>query len=199
MSGVGPSGSRVGREYVLPAIPPGAAGRGVAGFTQGVNVQFPNDPLLVPYLKLEEEQFGGPVDGMAPNRVSADLLKQARLITSPEERSLALQRIAKGAIESMQLTLAHQTLEEAAKTVDSVTDPLVHDQRLIAIVTSLNTLTPVVLRVAIEERPRQDSDLGGPAASPKRMDTELIFRVARLEWKRAGSPGREHQQSDLPQ
>ncbi len=185
MSGVGPRAPRAGGPVTPMAPVPGGTFRGGAGFTQGVNVQFPNDPLLVPYLKLEEEQLGGPVDGMAPNRVNADLLKQARLIASPEERSLALQRIAKGAIESMQLTLAHQTLEEAAKTVDSVTDPLVHDQRLIAIVTSLNTLTPVVLRVALEERPRRDSDLAGPEASPKRMDTELIFRVARLEWKRA--------------
>ncbi len=185
MSGVGPRAPRAGGPVTPMAPVPGGTFRGGAGFTPGVNVQFPNDPLLVPYLKLEEEQLGGPVDGMAPNRVNADLLKQARLIASPEERSLALQRIAKGAIESLQLTLAHQTLEEAAKTVDSVTDPLVHDQRLIAIVTSLNTLTPVVLRVAIEERPRRDSDLAGPEASPKRMDTELIFRVARLEWKRA--------------
>ncbi|MGO9916422.1 MAG: hypothetical protein ACLQIB_17220 [Isosphaeraceae bacterium] len=185
MSGAGPRAPGAGGP-VTPIPPvPGGTFRGGAGFTQGVNVQFPNDPLLVPYLKLEEEQFGGPVDGMAPNRVGADILKRARLIESPEERSLALQRIAKGAIESMQLTLAHQTLEEAAKTVDAVTDPLVHDQRLIAIVTSLNTLTPVVLRVALEERPRRDSDLGGPDAAPKRMDTEMIFRVARLEWKRA--------------
>jgi hypothetical protein len=140
---------------------------------------------LVPYLKLELEEYGGPVDNGGPTRVSAELLKNARLIPSPEERSLALQRIAKGAIESMQLTLAHQTLEEAAQTVDSVTDPLVHDQRLIAIVTSLNTLIPVLLRVGIEESPRRDTDVGAPDASPKRMDTEKIVRMARLEWKRA--------------
>jgi len=185
MSGVGPRSLGAGGQGAPMAPVPGGSFRGGAGFTPGVNVQFPNDPLLVPYLKLEEEQFGGTVDGTAPNRVSGDLLKNARLIASPEERSLALQRIAKGAIESMQFTLAHQTLEEAAKTVDSVTDPLVHDQRLIAIVTSLNTLTPVVLRIGLEERPRRDLDLGGPEAAPKRMDTELIVRMARLEWKRA--------------
>jgi hypothetical protein len=184
MSGVGPRASDIGGSAAPITPVPGGSFRGGAGFTQGVNVQFPNDPLLVPYLKLEEEQFGGPAEG-APARVTAELLKHARLISSPEERSLALQRIAKGAIESMQLTLAHQTLEEAAKTVDSITDPLVHDQRLIAIVTSLNTLIPVLLRSGLEETPRRDLDVGGANGSQKHMDLTMIVRMARLEWKRA--------------
>ena len=184
MSGSGPAARGVGGQ-VAPIAPLPGGTTAEAGFTQGVNVQFPNDPLLVPYLKLEQEQFGSPVEG-APTRVTADLLKQARLIPSPEERSLALQRIAKGAIESMQLTLAHQTLEEAAKTVDSITDPLVHDQRLIAIVTSLNTLTPVLLRAGLEEMPRRELDLGGPQRVSKAYGSlRLIVRMARLEWKRA--------------
>jgi hypothetical protein len=182
MSGVGPRSRGAGGQARPPAPVPAGSYRGGGGYGQGVNVQFPNDSLLVPYLELE--QFGGRVEGLGPTGVTPDLLKNARLIASPEERSLALQRIAKGAIESNQLTLAHQTLEEAAATVDSVTDPLVHDQRLIAIVTSLNTLTPVLLRVGLEERPRRELDLGGPDAS-KRMDTALIVRMARLEWKRA--------------
>ena len=59
------------------------------------------------------ERLGEPLDPNAPTRVTPDLLKSARLITTPEERSLALQRIANGAIASNQLVLAHQTLEEA--------------------------------------------------------------------------------------
>jgi hypothetical protein len=152
---------------------------------RGVNVQFPNDPLLVPYLKLELRELSGPISEADATRVTADVLKNARLIASPDERSLALQRIAKSAIESMQLTLAHQMLEEAAQTVDSITNPLVHDQRLIAIVTSLNTLIPVLLRNGIEEIPRRETDVGTPDASQKGMDTTMVVRMARLEWKRA--------------
>jgi len=185
MSGVGPRASGAVGPAVPPASIPVGGFRGLPGLGQSVNVQFPNDPLLVPYLRLELEEFGAPADGTGPTRVTAEVLKNARLIASPEERSLALQRIAKGAIESMQLTLAHQTLEEAAKTVDSVQDPLVHDQRLIAIVTSLNTLIPVLLRVGLEDTPRRDSDQIGQNAAPQPMDAATVVRLARLEWKRA--------------
>src|SRR5262249_54946242 len=58
-------------------------------------------------------------------------------------------------------------------------------QRLIAIVTSLNTLIPVLLRNGIEEMPRRDTDVGVPDASQKGMDTTMVVRMARLEWKRA--------------
>ena len=72
---------------------------------------FPNDPYLVPFLTME--QPGAGYDPKMPTRVTTELLKNARLIASPDERSLALQRIANGAIASDQLRLAHNTLEEA--------------------------------------------------------------------------------------
>ena len=84
-------------------------------------------------------------DNKAPTRITNDLLKNARLIASPEERSLALQRIANGAIASRQLFLAHQMLEEATTAASEVTIPLVRDQRLIAIVTSMTALTDAML------------------------------------------------------
>ena len=92
------------------------------------------------------EEPGSSRDRKGPTGVTQDLLKNARLIATPEERSLALQRIANGAIGANQLNLAHKTLEEAITATSDVTIPLVRDQRLIAIVTSLNFLTEALLR-----------------------------------------------------
>lgn len=182
MSGVGPPSSGLGRQVTPPAPLPGGT-YGTAGYGPGIHVQFPDDPYLIPFMALE--QFGGPIDDKAPTGVTADLLKKARLISSPEERSLALQRIAKVAIASNQLTLAHQTLQESANIIDSITDPLTHDQRLIAIVTSLNALTRELLREGLGERPLRELDLGGAQVPQNHMDGGLIIRMARLEWKRA--------------
>jgi hypothetical protein len=181
MSGVGPPSSGLGRQVPVGPLPAGRLGS--LGSGPGVNVQFPNDPYLVPFLRLE--QFGGPVDPNAPTGVTPELLEKARLIESPEERSLALQRIARGAIASNQLTLGHQTLEEAASTVDSISDPLVHDQRLIALVTSLNALNRELVREALGEKPLRELDLVGQQAPQNHMDGALIIRMERLEWKRA--------------
>ena len=87
-------------------------------------------------------------------------MKNARLITSPEERSLALQRIANGAIASRQLFLAHQMLEEAITATSEVTMPLVRDQRLIAIVTSMTALTDAMLLQGRQERSVIDFESG---------------------------------------
>lgn len=183
MSGSGPPPAGLGRQYTPSAPLPGGT-FGTAGYGPGVNVQFPDDPYLIPFMALE--QFGGPVDEKAPTGITPELLKKARLIASPEERSLALQRIARGAIASNQLTLAHQTLQEAAGIIDSIDDPLIHDQRLIALVTSLNALTRELLREGLGERPLRELDLGGQPAPPQNhMDGGLIIRMARLEWKRA--------------
>lgn len=181
MSGSGPPSAGLGRRYTPTGPLPGGT-RGVSGYGPGVNVQFPDDPYLVPFMTLE--QFGGPIDDKAPTGVTPDLLKRARLIASPEERSLALQRIAKGAIASNQLTLAHQTLQEAANIIDSIKDPLIHDQRLIALVTSLNALTRELLREGLGERPLRELELGAIQAPQNHMDGGLIIRMARLEWKR---------------
>ena len=149
---------------------------------------FPNDPFLIPFMTME--QAGTPVEGEAPIRISAELLKNARLITDPEERSLALQRIANGAIASNppQWSLAHKTLEEAITATSEIKTPLVRDQRLIAIVTSLTFLSDGLLRVGrepMEKLARIEPDIAGPEALPKKVDANVLIRLARLEWRRA--------------
>jgi hypothetical protein len=156
----------------------------MTSFGPGVDVTFPNDPYLIPFMTMEEP--GSPRDRKGPIGIPQDLLKHARLIATPEERSLALQRIANGAIGANQLTLAHQTLEEAIAATSNVTIPLVRDQRLIAIVTSLDFLAEALLRegnqIAVVPPPAEVD--AKPEALPRRADSMVMIRTARLEWER---------------
>jgi hypothetical protein len=158
----------------------------LTSFGPGVDVSFPNDPYLLPFLQLE--QAGAPFDKKVPTQVTNDLVKNARMISTPEERSLALQRLAAGAIASRQLFLAHQLLEEATTATSEVTMPLVRDQRLMKIVETMAALTDATLlqgRQILNESPPLD-----PAAKPEALpngtnDPLVLIRTARLEWKRA--------------
>jgi hypothetical protein len=187
MSGAGPnragtglSGSRSG-PYLGPR-------RGTVPFGPGVDVSFPNDPYIVPFLLPEEA--ANALESAAPTLVTPDLLSNARLIGDPGERSLALQRIANGAIASNQLVLAHQTLEEAITAAAQVTVPLVRDQRLIALVTSMTALNTELLRASHDNQiaplgPGPDTEPGKPEALPRKPDGPVLIRMARLDWKRA--------------
>jgi len=188
MSGVGPGSAGSGtmiRGRPVPTLPEARGERRIAGFGPGVDVTFPTDPYLIPFVAME--QAGGSFDPKAPARVTPELLKNARLIATPEERSLALQRAANGAIASNQLTLAHKTLEEAITATSDVTVPLVRDQRLIAIVMSLTTLTDALLRESREGLMGPipaERDAAEPEALPKALDSSTMIRMARLEWQR---------------
>jgi hypothetical protein len=149
-------------------------------------VTFPNDPYLIPFMALERPGLSS--DKNAPTSVTADVLTNARMIATADERSLALQRIANGAILSNQLALAHQTLEEATAAASDVTIPLVRDQRLIALVTTLTALTEAFLREGRESLNAPMPPEGAatrPEALPKRPDGKVLIRSAQLEWKRA--------------
>ncbi len=185
MSGAGPgdTGGIDLRGRPVPLLPGYDSRPGLTSFGPGVDVTFPNDPYLIPFMVMEEPAGGSK---RVPNRISQDLVKNARLIATPEERSLALQRIANGAIGANQLNLAHQVLEEAITATSDVSIPLVRDQRLIAIVTSLNFLTEALLREGnqyLNVPPSGDTD-AKPEALPKRRDTQVLIRMARLEWQR---------------
>ena len=186
VSGVGPgaSGDFLRGQPVTP-LPGSNSRRPIASFGPGVDVSFPNDPYLIPFMVMEDPS--GARDNKLPNRITTELVKNARLIATPEERSLALQRIAKGAIETNQLTLAHQTLEEAITATSAVTIPLVRDQRLIAIVTSLNFLSEALLREGNQylTMPAADDPNAKPEALPKGRDSQVLIRTARLEWQRS--------------
>ncbi len=188
LSGVGPGAGEgdVLRGQPLAPISGRRARRPLTAFGPGVDVTFPNDPYLLPFMELEQPGVG--TDIKAPTRITNDLLKSARLIKSPEERSLALQRIAFGAIASRQLFLAHQMLEEATTATSEVTIPLVRDQRLIAIVTTMSSLTDAMLlqgRQVLNESANLEGE-GRPEPIPKgATDPNVLIRTSRLEWQRA--------------
>jgi len=145
----------------------------MAAFGPGVDRDFPSDPSLLPYLTLEQAGMQG--DNKAPTYVTPDLVKDARLIATPDERSLALRRIANAAIVCDQLTLAHHTLEEAVTATSKVSIPLVQDQRLIEIVTSLTTLADALTligREALKTAAPLEPEGALPQASSERRDDD---------------------------
>jgi hypothetical protein len=188
LSGVGPGYSTGDMLRGQPLQPLGRSRRRapLTSFGPGVDVSFPNDPYLLPFMELE--QPGVVTDVKAPTKVPNDLLKSARTITSPEERSLALQRIANGAIASRQLFLAHQTLEEAITAASDVTIPLVRDQRLMKLVESMTMLTDAMLlqgRQILNESAGLEADLRLEPLPKGANDPAVLIRTSRLEWKRA--------------
>ncbi|MGP0064759.1 MAG: hypothetical protein ACLQGP_14320 [Isosphaeraceae bacterium] len=145
---------------------------GSVTFGPGVDVSFPNDPYLLPFLL--PETTPNPIEGKTATEVTSDLLDNARKIADPAERSLALRQIANGAIASNQLGLAHHTLEEAITAASQVNVPLVRDQRLIGLVTSMNFSTDSLLRVsreALGTTAALEPIAARPAALPNRPET----------------------------
>jgi len=156
-------------------------------FGPGVDVNFPNDPYLV--MRLQHGAFSPEGKNLAG--VSPELLRNARLIADPGERSFALERIAKGAVLSDQLVLAHQTLEEATAAASQVTVPLVRDQRAIAIVKTISqvvgdrSLITELLQESRNQANLRPEDARALEALPNHLDSAGLIRLARLEWKRA--------------
>jgi hypothetical protein len=158
ISGTGPRPSSIYVESPLPGPRPRAP---LVGFGPDVDIRFPNDPFIIPFMVLEQP---GTTDENAPTQITADNLRDARLIKTAEERSLALQRIAQGATARGQFFLAHKTLEEAITAASDVKEPLVRDQRLIALVTSLTKLADALLFAGRQKRSAIDFSL--PGAKP---------------------------------
>ncbi len=90
--------------------------------------------------------------------VTPDLLLDARSITNPGERALALIRIAQTAIFSRQFDEAHDVLFEAGPAAIADRDPLIREQRLSAIIDTL-------LKLA-EERMGDFGEFDLPTADP---------------------------------
>ncbi len=161
--------------------------RGTVPFGPGVDVSFPNDPYLVPFLLPIEA--ANPLETKAPDKIHSSLLNEARAIVDPAERSLALRQIANGAMADNQMMLAHRILEESIRATSEVNVPLVRDQRLIGLVVSLNRLADTLLRVGRENQGRiatpDEAATAGLEALPKHPETTVLIRLARLEWRRA--------------
>jgi hypothetical protein len=148
-------------------------------FGSGANVHFPDDPALFPFTQLTDTPG---VDASQLSTVQQSQLDEARKIATPGDRSLALQRVANAAIFSNQLVMAHTALGEAGQAAVQEPVPLVHDQRLIAIITTYMNLAEAHLREGKDlSRPEFDAD---SKPLPK-SDRSLLIRRASAEWQRA--------------
>jgi hypothetical protein len=166
-------------------MPNMGAGRSL-GVGPGGGSHFPDDAALIPLDTLGNPQPSTGMDLSELTKVEPFLLEEARAIDSPGERALALQRLANGAIFSNQLDDAHQAIREAARSALMVESSLrgsvklVRDQRLIAIITTLENLAEAQLREG-----KIDVNMPEPvgAAAPlPRIDREALIRQAESEW-----------------
>jgi hypothetical protein len=118
--------------------------------------------------------------------IPPELIKAAGRITAPEERSLALVRIADAAVLSNQLSVAHQALTDATEAALLVRTTLVRDQREIAIITALINLAEAHLREGKVVDPSMLSgDTDEPPAPLPAVDRRAVIQRAELEWRRA--------------
>jgi hypothetical protein len=148
-------------------------------FGPGVSTHFPDDPTLFPVMEMIETPG---VDASQLSTVQQSQLDEARKIATPGDRSLALQRVANAAIFSNQLVMAHTALGEAGQAAVQEPIPLVHDQRLIAIITTYMNLAEAHLREGKDlSRPEFDVD---SRPLPK-SDRSVLIRRALAEWQRA--------------
>src|SRR6185312_4776303 len=142
------SGSGAGTGTGMSSGFPGSTGTGrEAGGSTGTGREgmgsmplpgaFPNPDLTRPVDRrsfFARENLSRP-SGMST--VSPDLFLDARSVSDPGERALALVRIAQTAIFSKQLEEAHTALFEAGPAALAERNPLIREQRLTAIIDSL--------------------------------------------------------------
>jgi len=163
-----------------PLIPPGARSDGVP-LGPGVNVRFPDDPSLAPFLSLEEAAIE---NAQSRARIRQDMLDVANQLEAPGERGRVLLQIGRGAILGGQIRLAHQAVEDAANAAFLEKNDLIHDQLIISIVTTAGLLSETLLREAKPQTLLFEEFAEG-ALTPGRLQPEVAIQLARLEWRRS--------------
>jgi hypothetical protein len=166
------------RAYPRSVSPSQAVPRG-----PGVGTTFPDDASLFPLPMMPNQDNG--TNPTELSTVQPKQLQDARMITSPGDRSLTLQRIAGAAIFSNQLLVAHDAVAEATDAALQEPIGLVRDQRLIAIATTLNYLAEAHLREGKVDLTMPDLS-ESPSPLPK-TDRTVLIRRAVLEWERAAA------------
>ena len=149
----------------------------------GVNVRFPDDPGLALFLGAEDRL--GPAGSNPAALVNPELVDQVRMMTDTYDRSRALQELAREAILSNQLLLAHRALLQASSAALEEPNSLRHDQLIIEIITTTGQLTETLIREGKTQLAMLDTQEGSPEAIPRQLDPKLSIRLARLEWQRA--------------
>jgi hypothetical protein len=167
-------------EEVIPRPVPGieAIPRG-----PGVNVRFPDDPALGPLLSGAEPL--SPLDADTAARITPRVIENTKLITDSYDRSRALEEMAREAILSNQLLLAHRALEQAATAAMEEPNSLRHDQLVIEVITTTGLLTEALIREGRSQPSMMELGNNHPEPLPKKLESKSSLRLARLEWRRA--------------
>jgi hypothetical protein len=173
-----------GRGAPLQELPGDAARRAAAGVPlgPGVNVQFPDDPSLAPFLSLEGRE--------APSRtglkITQEMIDTAKRLPEAGERGRVLLQITRGAVLGNQLTTANTALVEAAAAAAAEErNALIHDQLIISLVTTAGLLSEALLREAKPQGAFAAEDVRNEAIATTKLDPEIAIRLARLEWRRS--------------
>ncbi len=149
----------------------------------GVNVRFPDDPTLGPLLSGDEPP--SPLDVSTAAQVTPRVIQNTRLITDSYDRSRALQELAREAILSNQLLLAHRALEQASAAATEESNSLHHDQLIIEVIKMTELLTEALIREGRSQPAMLEPGDGNPEPLPKKLESRSSLRLARLEWRRA--------------
>lgn len=189
ISGVGPE-RRGGQGFAGEMLPPPSI-RPSQSIPRGpgVNVRFPDDPALGPLLTGEEARV--PADAKGAALVTQEVLKNAQLVTDNYDRSRAMEEVAREAILSNQLLLAHHILEQAATAALKEENSLRHDQLIIEAITTTALLTETLIREGKTQPVLLEVDDTRPEPIPRKLDPKLAIRLARLEWQRAAFLARQ--------
>jgi hypothetical protein len=148
-----------------------------------VNVRFPDDPSLGPFLG--NEGGLGRTDPNAPSQITPKVLESIRQISTTYDRARALLDVSREAILSNQLVLAHETLKEAMTVELNEPNALRHDQLIIEAILITTSLTENMLRESRPQRNLLEPEPVLPDAIRKRLEPRQAIRLVRLEWQRA--------------
>src|SRR5208283_254669 len=105
----------------------------------------------------------------AAAQVGRDLIDNVRMITETYDRSRALQELAREAILSNQLLLAHRTLLQASTAALDEQDALRHDQLIIEIITTTGQLTETLIREGRTQLTMLEPQEGHPEPLPQKL------------------------------
>ncbi|WP_165226742.1 hypothetical protein [Aquisphaera insulae] len=148
----------------------------------GIDVRFPDDPSLAPFLN----QSIGEEGTNARAQVTRPFLESIKLINSSYDRCRALLQTTREAILSNQLVLAHKTLEEASQAAIAESSGLHHDQLLIESITVTGLLTDALVREGrLQSVAAETGDRTAPL--PNAHSPKQLVRLVSLEWRRAGA------------
>ena len=197
-TGTGESAGRLGSTGTGTSSTTGLGTTGTgneAGATRGMQNPRPSgsstlpDPLNRPPAnpgQVPASRLGEPQTGLAT--VEPQLFEDARAVSDPGERALALARIARASIFSGQLDMAHTAVFEGGQAAKLEQSPMIRDQRINSLITSALNLAEERMRepIPLPDAP-EVAEAPNQGLTPARRDQ---LRLAADEWRFAAELAR---------